>query len=167
MSNKLFDKLDKIKKKALKEIDWIEEEHYQMRKNLSESNVFMSQNNEEIRELYMERKDRKYASLVVELYALVEQTLKDFYATLKKEEYEKERNKNVIVDLESKLSEQLNFKNVDGFRKFTEIRNYIIHDAFSLKKARKNNEINMKSSELFLSLLEVCRGYIQGINAKS
>lgn len=78
--------------------------------------------------LFEERKDRKYAAFTVELCAIVEQLLKDIYEQIQSKPFLK-------YELERSLCSHL-IINRKGSN-LTAIRNYIVHDTFSMKRAIK------------------------------
>ncbi|QCR33098.1 nucleoside-diphosphate sugar epimerase [Lysinibacillus sp. SGAir0095] len=120
----------------------------------------------ELEELYGRRKDRKYASLTVELYALIEQLLKDIYKVIFDGKYRNTSDVNVILDLEEKMSDFLNFKN--NTKILADLRSFIVHEDFSLKTARKNERIKItkKNRILFKQLLKDVEIYIENIKIK-
>ncbi|WP_340012236.1 hypothetical protein MHI32_09595 [Paenibacillus sp. FSL H7-0690] len=119
--------------------------------------------------LFEERKDRKYAAFTVELCAIVEQLLKDIYEQIQSKPFLK-------YELERSLCSHL-IINRKGSN-LTAIRNYIVHDTFSMKRARKNDgvirkyknnsekDIPDKSKKLYSELHENVVDYINGISYK-
>ncbi|MFT8312586.1 MAG: hypothetical protein ABF629_15630 [Sporolactobacillus sp.] len=127
--------------------------------------IFMDYSKENLSELYIKRKNRKYAGLTVELYAIVEQFLKDLYSIFNDgKEYEKDsRNINTILDLEGKIKGYVKFDN--HTKQLCDLRNVIVHHAFSFKQAKKRViKDKVKSKKLFLSLLENVEKYLLSMN---
>lgn len=116
-------------------------------------------------DIYTKRKDRKYAALIIELYALVEQLLKDSYSILlDRKEYKKEEDLNIIVDLQEKLKDSIQFDSSFNTKQLADLRNYIIHDTFSLKQARKSLGIYSKNNKALLKkLLKNVYQYVNSI----
>jgi hypothetical protein len=169
--------VEKQRVKTLNKITLIEMEYEQIlqytRKKGPESRFF-SLDREELEDLYKERKNRKYAALIVELYAVVEQFLKKTYSFYNNgEKYTKERNnrKNVVHDLEDKLGHFLEFKS--DTKMLCDIRNFLVHDTFSFKKAMKDEDAMknvpdaiIEKKHLFTLLLHSTREYISGIEIR-
>lgn len=133
-------------------------------------------NNNEMTELLEERKDRKYAAFTIELYAIVEQLLKDIYEKIHSKPFVKQQDKNVIYELEKSLVSHLTLTGKGSLKNIAGVRNFIIHDTFSMKKARKDKKITEnykrntqknipdKSKKLYLDLHENVVAYIKGIS---
>lgn len=158
-------KLNKIKEETLYELELIKEEYENLlektRKKSKLEKALNYLNNEDLEQLYIKRKDKKYAALTVELYALLEQLLKKLHELFKKEEFKfnSKENKNIILCLEEKLKDDLKFKN--NTKELADLRKYIIHTEFSLKKARKSiGNNNLKNKEQFNTLLKNTKEYI-------
>ena len=123
---------------------------------------------DELRDLFEERKDRKYAALTIELYAIAEQMLKAMYEGLFSNTYKKgkDNTKNVIQDLEGLLKKHLNIKKAGSLKRLALVRNYIVHNSFSMKRARKDNGIQGKSKDLYSELHNNVIEYINSISFK-
>ncbi|WP_235863349.1 nucleoside-diphosphate sugar epimerase [Ureibacillus sinduriensis] len=162
--------IKKLKDHAIADLCLIEKEFQQIVKNTSnKSGTFKwveLLSDYELEEFYGRRKDRKYATLTVELYALIEQLLKDIYKVIFESKYRNKSDVNVILDLEEKLGEFLGFKN--NTKVLADIRSYIVHEEFSLKTARKSERINIKKKNrvLFKQLMKDVELYIENIEPK-
>lgn len=90
----------------------------------------------ETRILYKGRKQIKYALLIIEMHAMVEQFLEDLYEDVKHKKYVKDKDatKNKILDLQEQLSEDGYVFNGD-LKRLTVLRNYLIHENLNFKKA--------------------------------
>lgn len=123
-------------------------------------------NDYELKKFYGRRKDRKYATLTVKLYALIEQLLKDTYKMIFKNKYRNTSDINVILDLERKLRNYLIFKN--NTKVLADLRSFIVHEEFSLKAARKSERINIKKKNriLFKQLMKDVELYIENMELK-
>ncbi|QKS72598.1 hypothetical protein FLK61_38960 [Paenalkalicoccus suaedae] len=121
-----------------------------------------------LKELYNKRKDRKYASIVIEMYAIIEQLMLNIYEKSKGEEFGKSSNtnsQNTIKLIEESLAIKV------GDKKSTKLlallRNKIVHDKFSLKYARKqvkkkiSDGIADTNSEQIKELFKSSRNYIK------
>lgn len=170
--------LEKQKIKTLNKIRLIEVEYTQILQYTSpegQESLFYNLNEEELKQLYKERKNRKLAAFIVELYAIVEQLLYKVYPLYHDgEEYEKEEGlrRNTIHDLEIKLRPFLTFKT--NTIMLSNIRNFIVHSRFSVKKAMKDEDamrnvpVEIEESEqLFEHLIHSTKQYIMGIAEKS
>lgn len=164
--------IKELKTAAKLEIELIENEYEEILKKTQKSkkNSQFQEfedilGDEKIKELYIERKDRKYAALVIELYAILEQLLKKLYSLYNPDEnYRNSSNNNVILDLERRLN-LLDFKN--NTKTLADLRKFIVHDEFSLKSARKKHAKKYKNNkELFTDLLSDTRTYIISIKVK-
>ena len=114
----------------------------------------------------------------MELYAIVEQLLKDIFEKIQSKPFVKQKDTNVINDLESSLKSFLTINNKGSLKNLAMLRNYIIHNTFSMKKARKDEansekyiknskkKIPEKSKDLYSALHENVVGYIKGISYK-
>lgn len=162
-------KIKKLKDHAFANLYLIEVEYKQIVKKTSQEPDSCSWgeliNDAGLKGLYKIRKDRKYASLTVELYAVIEQLLKDIYHTFYDGPYVQTQDVNVILDLENKLSHQLKFEN--NTKMLADLRSMIIHEEFSLKKARKKENINLNNRKLFKQLLKDVENYIKKIDVTS
>jgi hypothetical protein len=120
----------------------------------------------ELEDLYVKRKDRKYASLTVELYALVEQLLKDIYKVINpNDNYRNHSKENIIIDLEKKLGGKMKFDN--NTQLLANLRSHIVHEEFSFKQAKiKYKEDSNSNKELFKNLLKDVEHYIRKIKIK-
>lgn len=161
--------VEELKREALLEVQLIKMEYEQIiektRKEKKKTIELIS--DEDLKILYIQRKDRKYAALTIELYSLVEQFLKDIYSLHNNiSEYKKKGKVNTIIDLQGKLDNYIEFKNITNTKILTQLRNYIIHDTFSLKQARKKFGIKKKNKELYFLLVESIEVYISTIFAK-
>ncbi|MFC7685320.1 nucleoside-diphosphate sugar epimerase [Ureibacillus sp. GCM10028918] len=163
------EKVKKLKDHAFANLRLIEIEYKQIVKKTSQEpdsyNWGELLNDAELKGLYKVRKDRKYASLTVELYAIIEQLLKDIYHTFYDNAYGQTPDVNIILDLEDKLSHRVSFEN--NTKLLADLRCIIIHEDFSLKKARKSENINMNNRNLFKQLLKDAETYIKNIEVKS
>lgn len=173
MKKKNVKKIRKLKCEALYEVNLISMEYEQIiekTKKEEKSSIFEGLewiSDEDLKDLYIKRKDRKYAALTIELYALVEQLLKDIYSECNDgKEYKKEDNVNTILDLQEKLKDYIEFDKNTNTKLLADLRNYIIHDTFSLKHARKKWGIKKKNKELFHSLLDTVKKYINNMIVK-
>lgn len=162
--------VDRLKLTALYELGLMREEYEQIVENTKKAS-----NNSRFKdidwlfdkELYQKRKDRKYAALTVELCALVEQLLKDIYSLFIESEYKKKDEKNnIIIDLKEQLEDYIVVEK--DIKLLSDLRNYIVHNIFSLKKARKSEKISdqRKNKELFIFLLNSVEEYINHIEVK-
>lgn len=137
--------------------------------NMEWLNIFSKS---EIEELILARKDEKYASLVIELYAVLEQTTKKLYFLFegeitKREFRERRKNKgenNIILFVEEALEEYIKFDN--NTKLLSDIRTFIVHQDFSFKKAKKELGKTEKSNELLEKLLNQAEYYIGSIQFK-
>lgn len=120
----------------------------------------------ELEDLYIKRKDRKYASLTVELYALVEQLLKDIYKVINpNDNYRNHSKENIIIDLEKKLGGKMKFDN--NTQLLANLRSHIVHEEFSFKQAKiKYKEDSNSNKVLFKNLLKDVEHYIRKIKIK-
>lgn len=162
--------IKKLKDHAFADLCLIEKEFYQIVKKTSDKSGTYKWmellNDYELKEFYGRRKDRKYATLTVELYALIEQLLKDTYKMIFKNKYRNTSDINVILDLEGKLDDYLTFKN--NTKVLADLRSFIVHEEFSLKAARKSERINIKKKNriLFKQLMKDVELYIENIELK-
>lgn len=169
--------LEEQKVKTLKKIKLIEVEYVKILEYTGTEgleSVLINTSEDEVKKLYKERKNRKLAALIVELYALVEQLLYKVYPLYYDgEEYEKEEGnrRNKIHDLETKLSPFLTFKT--NTIMLSNIRNFIVHERFSIKKALKDEKAMSHvpveidgENQLFEHLLHTTKEYIIGVEAK-
>ncbi len=162
--------MKKLQDQALANLYMVGLEHKQLvRKTSQERGSFDWEellSDYELEGLYKVRKDRRYASLTVELYAIIEQLLKDIYSVIYDAVYVQTPDVNVILDLEKKLNDYLKFDN--NTKLLADLRSFIIHEDFSLKKARKSENINITSNNknLFKRLLKDAEGYIKNIEFK-
>lgn len=136
-------------------------------------------------EFYLEKwnlskkeKQARYANLTVQLYALVEQSLKDLYRELHngtefvpKKPKGLKKPENIIVQLQNALSSRINFEFATPYniKDLADLRNEILHKEYSLKTARekvfgKNGYKNNKT--LFPDLLETVEEYFNNIQPK-
>lgn len=126
----------------------------------------------EIEELTLARKDEKYASLVIELYAVIEQTVKKLYffferEVTKREFRQKQKDageKNIILFVEEALKEYIDVEN--NTKLLNDIRSFVVHDEFSFKKAKKKHSTVAKSNKLIEQLLNEANDYINSIKMK-
>ncbi len=162
--------IKKLKDYACADLCLIEKEFQQIVKNTSnKSGTFKWMallSDYELEEFYGRHKDRKYAALTVELYALIEQLLKDIYKAICKSKYRNTSDVNVILDLEKKMGDYLTFKN--NTKVLADLRSFIVHEEFSLKAARKSERINIKKKNriLFKQLMKDVELYIENIALK-
>lgn len=162
--------IKKLKDYACADLCLIEKEFHQIVKKTSEKSGTYKWmellSDYELEEFYGRRKDRKYATLTVELYALIEQLLKDIYKVICKGKYRNTSDVNVILDLEEKLGNYLTFKN--NTKVLADLRSFIVHEEFSLKAARKSDRINIKKKNrlLFKQLMKDVELYIENIELK-
>ncbi|MDN4494321.1 nucleoside-diphosphate sugar epimerase [Ureibacillus aquaedulcis] len=163
------DKIKRLKDQAIANLHLVEIEYKQIVKKSSQEpdsfNWGELLNDAELKGLYKVRKDRKYASLTVELYAIIEQLLKDIYHTFYDNQYVQTPEVNIILDLEEKLGHRVNFKN--NTKTLADLRSIIIHEDFSLKKARKSANIDTNNRNLFKQLLKDAESYIKNIEITS
>lgn len=164
------EKINRLKSHALADLRLVEMEYKQILKKTSgEPETYNWKdliNDTDLKGLYKVRKDRKYASLTVELYAIIEQLLKDIYDAIYDNAYVQTPEVNVILDLEKKMSRHLHFDN--NTKLLADLRSHIVHEDFSLKKARKDEKINitLSNKNLFKRLLQDVEGYIKNIEVK-
>lgn len=160
--------IKKLKDHAFADFCLIEKEFQQIVKNTSnKSGTFKwveLLSDYELEEFYGRRRDRKYATLTVELYSLIEQLLKDIYKVYFKHKYENKSDINIILDLEKKLGDYLTFKN--NTKLLANLRSCIVHEEFSLKSARKKMNIKKKNRILFKQLMKDVDLYIENIELK-
>lgn len=180
-------KFERLQRAALVEVELLKQEFdilvEHTRKQTSDDSDelyvgidFLSLSQDDIKELFGKRKDRKYASLTVELYAIVEQFLKDVYEDIHSKPFVRSKNKNVIYELEISLGSLLIIKCKKSLMGLTTIRNYIVHNTFSMKRARKNEDVVSKytnnnkkdmparSKDLYTDLHNNVVDYINGIS---
>lgn len=175
-------KVEELKSIALNELELMQEEYEQIvennKKQPKNSRFKIDFFDESVtKELYLKRKDRKYAALTVELYALLEQLLKDINTVYYPESnYRNITGENIITDLEQKIDSFIKVKN--NTKLLAVLRNRIVHHSFSLKQARKNDKVRSicrndmpikdkyKNKELFAALLKSVEQYIDGIKVK-
>lgn len=110
------------------------------------------------------RKDRKYASFIVEIYAIVEQTLDDLYEKFYKEEFLKPDDKNKAIELEKALSDKLHFGTSLKSLNLIRIRNKIVHEKFSVKETKKSLALKGKSKDLVQSLIDDVNTFLNHIS---
>lgn len=160
--------IKKLKDHAFADLCLIEKEFQQIVKNTSnQSGAFKwvdLLSDYELEEFYGRRRDRKYATLTVELYSLTEQLLKDIYKVYFKHKYKNKSDMNIILDLERKLGDHLTFKN--NTKLLANLRSCIVHEEFSLKSARKRINIKKKNRILFKQLMKDVDLYIENIALK-
>lgn len=167
-------KIARLQNAALVEIELLKQEFEMIVKHtrkqepsiLYEGIELFDFSEDDIRELFEKRKDRKYAALTMELYAIAEQMLKDMYESIHSVIYKKRKANNVIQDLEDVLKSHLVIKNKGTLKKLAMLRNYIVHNTFSMKKARREKEIDMKSKDLYSELHQEVVDYINSISYK-
>ncbi|MFG3612363.1 nucleoside-diphosphate sugar epimerase [Rummeliibacillus stabekisii] len=112
--------------------------------------------------LYEKRKDRKYASITVEIYSIIEQLLKDIHQVYLIKPFQKNHKKNILLDLQEKLGGHLNFISNKTYN-LAMIRNYIVHENFSFKKARIDKDLEGKSKEVLSGLFKEALEFIKNI----
>lgn len=160
--------IKKLKDHAFADLCLIEKEFQQIVKNTSnQSGAFKwvdLLSDYELEEFYGRRRDRKYATLTVELYSLTEQLLKDIFKVYFKHKYKNKSDMNIILDLERKLGDHLTFKN--NTKLLANLRSCIVHEEFSLKSARKRINIKKKNRILFKQLMKDVDLYIENIALK-
>ena len=162
--------IKKLKDHAIADLYLIEKEFQQIVKNTSNKSGSFKWvellSDYELEEFYGRRKNRKYATLTVELYALIEQLLKDIYKVIFERKYRNKSDVNVILDLEEKMTNYLTFSN--NTKVLADLRSYIVHEEFSLKSARKSERINIKKKNrlLFKKLMKDVELYIKNIKLK-
>lgn len=189
--------LKEIKKEAKDKIKQIKTEHDVIVRFTrgDKEEPFLNYVKEEMEEMYGERKPRKYAGLAVELFAIVEQTLKDIYVLYYGKAYQKKKvdksnednkekkvNKSYgdnkvkshIDDIQLQLQDYVTFsKDINELR---HIRNTIVHNIFhfdlAVEKYDKENKKNVSGTEnskdtldRFEVLLENAKEYIKGIKS--
>ncbi|RHW39540.1 nucleoside-diphosphate sugar epimerase [Lysinibacillus yapensis] len=159
------EKIKKLKNHAIADLHLVEIEYQQIvEKTFQVPDSYNWEellNETELKGLYKVRKDRKYAALTVELYAIIEQLLKDIYHAFYDAAYIQTPDVNVILDLEGKLSSHVTFKN--NTKLLADLRSIIVHEDFSLKKARKKENIDTNNRNLFKRLLKDVENYIKNI----
>ncbi|MEK5331573.1 nucleoside-diphosphate sugar epimerase [Lysinibacillus sp. FSL W8-0992] len=165
MNKKKKELIKKLSTDALEDLKLLNEEFEQIKsKGNKKKNRKLEEmgfiGDYELESLYEKRKDRKYAALTVELYALVEQLLKDIYKVVKPgDKYKNSSKKNVILDLEEKLKGNFTFEN--NTQLLANLRSHVVHVDFSLKKARLIFDKSSKSNKkLFKKLLNEVENYI-------
>ena len=160
--------IKKLKDYAFADLYLIEKEFQQIVKNTSnKSGTFKWMellSNYELDEFYGRHRDRKYATLTVELYSLIEQLLKDIYKVIFKGKYRNKSDNNIILDLEEKMGDYLITKN--NTKLLASLRSCIVHEEFSLKSARKKINIKKKNRILFKQLMKDVELYIENIELK-
>ncbi|MEK4081074.1 nucleoside-diphosphate sugar epimerase [Solibacillus sp. FSL W7-1472] len=160
--------IKKLKDHAFADLCLIEKEFQQIVKNTSnKAGTFKwleLLSDYELEEFYGRRRDRKYATLTVELYSLIEQLLKDIYKVIFKRKYRNKSDNNIILDLEEQLGDNLIFKN--NTKLLANLRSCIVHEEFSLKAARKKINIKKKNRILFKQLMKDVDLYIENIKLK-
>lgn len=160
--------IEKLKNAALFETESIENEFNEIIKKTQKKkkSIFVDIFEDyELKQLYLERKDKKYAALTIELYATIEQLLKKLHSLYyPQENYRNVSNENVILNLEKKL-EKLSF--INNTKLIADLRKFIVHDEFSLKEARKKHAKDFKNNKsLFEKLLSDVNFYINSIKKK-
>ncbi|MBD8034621.1 nucleoside-diphosphate sugar epimerase [Solibacillus merdavium] len=160
--------IKKLKDHAFADLYLVEKEFQQVVKNTSNNSGTYKWvellSDYELKEFYGRRRDRKYATLTVELYSLIEQLLKDIYKVIFKGKYKNTSDINIILDLEEKMGDYLTFKN--NTKLLANLRSCIVHEEFSLKSARKKINIKRKNKLLFKQLLKDVEQYIENIKIK-
>lgn len=140
-------RFNKNKAKALATLKLIETEHNQIKKQTArlkyQGLTFRYITQSDVQELYLKRKDRKYASLIVELCSLVEQYLKKTYLLFNDKQLKKEASKSLIQSFEEALMSKVKLKS-GSMKMLLLLRNEIVHNDFSLKKARKSEGLKEK-----------------------
>lgn len=97
--------------------------------------------------LMRKRKDKRYASFLVELCSTIEDTLEDlYYEKTGKKFVKKNKNENKIIQLEKALEMYYIFGESAKKMNVIMVRNYIIHEKYSLKKAKEVFGISEKSA---------------------
>ncbi|ASA24292.1 hypothetical protein [Paenibacillus donghaensis] len=167
-------KISRLQRAALAEVELLKHEfeliveHTRKQKSISlfDEIDFVDFTDSDIKDIFTKRKDRKYASLTVELYAITEQMLKEMYECLHSDPYSKSNDNNIIKDLEDVLKSRLVINEKGSLKKLSMLRNYIIHHNFSMKKAREEKELNIKSKDLYSELHQKVVDYINNISYK-
>ncbi|KAA9029447.1 hypothetical protein [Niallia endozanthoxylica] len=121
------------------------------------------------KEISKKRKDRKFASIVVEMYAIIEQLMLNIYVHLEGKEFDKDKiesdshkSKNTIVLIEKELDKVIKTDNV--LKVFAQLRNKIVHKQYSLQYARSVvNGSASKNKKQIEELFILSRRYIDSI----
>ncbi|MGF3105759.1 hypothetical protein [Rossellomorea sp. DUT-2] len=168
-------KLKDKKKGALAHLRLIRDELEQIVEYTKEDDEidlrFADLSKQEMKDMYIKRKDYKLASLTLEVYAVLEQLMKGIYKDRTGEEYrtppvkENEKRKNVVHDIQTKLTEQ---KILDIHptltKRLTVFRNKIAHKDFSFNRTKMDFDSRAISPEKFLEeLLDDATQYIKSI----
>lgn len=147
-------KIKKIKKEekvALAELELLYEEFNEikeaikhLKKHDKHFDCFQSLPEEKQEELYSRRKDRKYASIIVELYAIVEEFYQKVYSIVYDEEgYKKQTEQDAITDICEQLEHKISLHH--NTETLTHLRNYMIQKEFSFKSARTAYEEELEA----------------------
>lgn len=137
--------------------------------------------NEDMKIFLAERKDEKYAALVMELAATLEHFLKAIYNLEHKKTFSYNRenqDKGAIIEkLELELSKKYSKNNFGKLKDIYKVRNEIAHQEFSLKSgkaiipdhhkhkyySKRSFNTEIKSSNLLTVFLEEATNYINSI----
>ncbi|MEK4629012.1 MAG: hypothetical protein ABS939_05100 [Psychrobacillus sp.] len=120
-------------------------------------------------EIDKKRKDRKYASFVVEVYAIVEQALEELYEKTYKKSFkskvkDNEKKLNKVIELEEALNDKFEFgKTLDG-SEILKVRNKVVHKKYSLKKSKEILGIKKRSKDLLEELIDEMYDYLKSIS---
>lgn len=147
-------KIKKIKKEekvALAELELLYEEFNEipeaikhLKKHDKHFDCFQSLPEKKQEELYSRRKDRKFASIIVELYAIVEEFYQKVYFIVYDEErYKKQTEQDAITDICEQLEHKISLHN--NTESLTHLRNFMIQKEFSFKSARTAYEEELEA----------------------
>ncbi len=174
----------KILKIALNELAHLEEDFESLVKNTRrpkkpkkkssypiDFDFLKSLNELEREEIDKKRKDRKYASFAVEIYAIVEQALEELYEKTYKKSFkskvkDSEKKVNKAIELEGVLKDKFNFGTTLDNSNLIKIRNKVVHKKYSLKKSKEILNINMRSKDLLKELIDETYDYLSSISKK-
>lgn len=170
-----FDNISLLKKSSIDELKLLklEFEHHKdvIRKAKHENPYFVKMIKEkEAEKLFIKREDKKYASLIIEAFAIVEHFLKAIYKEIIGLEYKNKTNgnkskTNFTKDIEGKLKGKVKFENnVDDLRL---LRNKIVHNDFSLESNKLGKYKSMKSKKIVKEVFKDVKKTIKSIESNN
>lgn len=204
MSKKIKEKdVEKIKERCLFLIDGIEEDlnsivNISIQKKKDKKNdkksvmaeifkefpLLSNSDDNDLENLILSRKDRKYAALTIELASTMESFLRDLYKTVEGKEFKKSENDEISLNhknhkkqkkvstiqiLEKKLEDKITIRKKGSLYLLNKVRNEVIHGEFSLKKVKEDSlkklgkKEKVKSKDYISKLIASSRDYIENV----
>ena len=109
-----------------------------------------SEKGHELVDLILERKDRRYAALTIELASTMEYFLREIYYMREEIDFNvSEEGSSSIKLLERELKSTISIKNSGKLYLLNHVRNQIIHGEFSLKKAKNLETVKSMSKKIY------------------